>query len=64
MLDAATIDLLIIAHAGVIRAISAHAFSAPLASMYRLSISSASILRLHLDSERPPTIPFQDRRKL
>jgi alpha-ribazole phosphatase/probable phosphoglycerate mutase len=56
--------ILIIAHAGVIRAILTHTLSAPLETMYRLSISSASISRLYLDDERPPTILFQGRRKL
>jgi alpha-ribazole phosphatase/probable phosphoglycerate mutase len=50
--------LLIIAHAGVIRAIVARALSAPLCSMYRLSVATAAITRLQKDEERPLTILF------
>ena len=56
--------LLIIAHAGVIRAILTRALSAPLVSMYRLSIATASLSRLQLGGERPPTVLFHSRRRL
>lgn len=56
--------LLIITHAGVIRAVLTRFMSAPLASMYRLSIASASISRIQLNDERPPTIFFHGRKKL
>ncbi|MDJ0805323.1 MAG: alpha-ribazole phosphatase family protein [Gammaproteobacteria bacterium] len=56
--------LLIVTHAGVIRAALTKYMSAPLGSMYRLSIATASISRIQIDEERPPTICFQGRRKI
>lgn len=56
--------LLIVAHAGVIRAVLTRVMGAPLASMYRLSIASASISRIVIDDPRPPTIHFHGRRTL
>lgn len=56
--------LLIIAHAGVIRAILTRSLRAPLTSMYRLSITTASLSRLRLDGERPPTVLFHGRQRL
>lgn len=54
--------LLIVAHAGVIRAILTQVLSAPLSSMYRLSIATASITRLQLDGERPLTILYHGKK--
>lgn len=54
--------LLIVAHAGVIRVIVTRVLSAPLTSMYRLSISTASITRLEQDEERPLTIIFHGKK--
>jgi broad specificity phosphatase PhoE len=56
--------ILVVAHAGVIRASLTQLMSAPLASMYRLSIASASISRIRIDQERPPTIVFSGRRSV
>jgi alpha-ribazole phosphatase/probable phosphoglycerate mutase len=56
--------LLIVAHAGVIRAIFARFMLAPLTSMYRMSIGTASLSRIQIDLERPPTIIFLGRDKL
>jgi alpha-ribazole phosphatase/probable phosphoglycerate mutase len=56
--------LLIVVHAGVIRAIINHTLQAPLSSMYRLSIATASLTRIKIDSERPPTLVFMARPKL
>ncbi|MES9832243.1 MAG: alpha-ribazole phosphatase family protein [Candidatus Thiodiazotropha sp. DIVDIV] len=50
--------ILILTHAGVIRTILTQLLNAPLASMYRLSIGTASISRIQIDEERPPTILF------
>jgi alpha-ribazole phosphatase len=50
--------ILFIIHAGVIRSILTHLIDAPLASMYRFSIASASISRIQIDAEKPPTILF------
>ncbi|MEW8029466.1 MAG: histidine phosphatase family protein [Candidatus Thiodiazotropha sp.] len=56
--------LLVVAHAGVIRSIINHTLQAPLNSMYRLSIGTASLTRIQIDSERPPTLIFMGRSHL
>jgi alpha-ribazole phosphatase len=56
--------ILIIAHAGVIRGILTQTLNAPIASMYRLSISTASLTRIQIDNERPPTVMFLGRQRL
>ncbi len=56
--------LLIVTHAGVIRAVLTRFMSAPLNSMYRLSIASASFSRIQIDNERPPTIIFHSRKNI
>jgi alpha-ribazole phosphatase/probable phosphoglycerate mutase len=56
--------LLIIAHAGVIRAILVHVLSAPLPAIYRMSIATASISRITTDGERPLSIQFQGKTRL
>ncbi|WP_177419494.1 histidine phosphatase family protein [endosymbiont of Lamellibrachia barhami] len=53
--------LLIVTHAGVIRAALANTISAPIESIYRLSIASASISRIQLSEERPASIMFLSR---
>ncbi|MCG8487203.1 MAG: alpha-ribazole phosphatase family protein [Chromatiales bacterium] len=50
--------ILLITHAGVIRSILANLLDAPLGSMYRFSIATASLSRIKIESERPPTIMF------
>ncbi len=55
--------LLVVAHAGVTRAILTRVLSAPLSSMYRLSVATASITRLQLDDERPLTIIYHGRKR-
>jgi alpha-ribazole phosphatase/probable phosphoglycerate mutase len=56
--------LLIVAHAGVIRSILTHAITAPKEIMYRISIESASLSRIRIDGERPPTLVFMGRKRL
>ena len=56
--------LLIIAHAGVIRSVLTQTLSAPLSHMYRLSIPTASLSRIEIGHERPPTIVFMGRKSL
>lgn len=56
--------ILVIAHAGVIRAALTQTLTAPLGSMYRISVDTATISRLILDQERPLTIAFQCRTRL
>ena len=56
--------LLVVTHAGVIRATLTHVLNAPLGAMYRISIATASISRIRVDEERPPTVMFSGRRGL
>jgi alpha-ribazole phosphatase len=53
--------ILILTHAGVIRNILQETLLAPLASMYRISIETASLTRIQISSGRPPTIQFVGR---
>ncbi|PVV14389.1 MAG: histidine phosphatase family protein [gamma proteobacterium symbiont of Ctena orbiculata] len=56
--------LLLVAHAGVIRTIINHTLQAPLSSMYRLSIATASLTRIRIDGERPATLIFMGKSQL
>jgi alpha-ribazole phosphatase/probable phosphoglycerate mutase len=51
-------NLLLVVHAGVIRAIVAHVLKAPLLSMYRMQIPSAGMVTIGFSEERPPTLLF------
>ncbi|RLJ18866.1 histidine phosphatase family protein [bacterium endosymbiont of Escarpia laminata] len=53
--------LLIVTHAGVIRAALANTISAPIENLYRFSIAGASISRIQLNEERPASIMFLGR---
>lgn len=53
--------LLIVTHAGVIRAALANTISAPIETLYRFSIAGASISRIQLNEERPASIMFLGR---
>ena len=44
--------VLIVAHAGVIRAIMSHALEIPPAAMYRIHVKNAGMTRLSTDGER------------
>jgi alpha-ribazole phosphatase/probable phosphoglycerate mutase len=55
--------LLIVCHAGVIRAILTRVLSAPLKCMYRITIATASMSRLQLDEEKPLTLVFHGRQR-
>jgi alpha-ribazole phosphatase/probable phosphoglycerate mutase len=50
--------LLLISHAGVMRAIVSHVLKAPLLSMYRMQIPSAGMISIRFSEERPPTLQF------
>jgi alpha-ribazole phosphatase/probable phosphoglycerate mutase len=50
--------ILIVAHAGVIRSALAMTLDAPLSSIYRLSIATASLSRIQIEEQRPPTVAF------
>ncbi len=56
--------LLIVTHAGVIRSALTSTLGAPLGSMYRLSIATASLSRIQIEDQRPPTISFIGRTRL
>ncbi len=48
--------VLVISHAGVIRAVVAHVLDAPLKSTYRVDVAYATITRIRYGRERPPTL--------
>lgn len=48
--------ILLVAHAGVLRAIIAHVLKAPLLSMYRMQIPSAGMVAIKFSEEKPPTV--------
>jgi alpha-ribazole phosphatase len=56
--------ILFVAHAGVIRAALASTLNLPLANMYRFSIASASLSRIQIGGQRPPTVIFIGRQRL
>ncbi len=56
--------ILIVTHAGVIRSFLRKTLQAPLASMYRISIDTASLTRIQITSERPATVHFMGRTSL
>ena len=56
--------ILVVTHAGVIRAVITHVIQAPLGGMYRISVPTASLARVVSNSERPPTMMFYGRQTL
>jgi alpha-ribazole phosphatase/probable phosphoglycerate mutase len=48
--------VLVVCHAGVMRAVIAHVLSAPLEAIYRIDVAYAAITRIKLDGERPPQL--------
>jgi alpha-ribazole phosphatase/probable phosphoglycerate mutase len=50
--------VLVVAHAGVMRAVVSWMLDVPLARMYRMDIANAALLRIRTKSERPPQIVF------
>lgn len=55
--------VLVVTHAGVIRAAITRTLQAPLETMYRLSIETATLTRIRTTDERPPTVEFINRRQ-
>lgn len=55
--------ILLVAHAGVIRAAVAHTLLAPLPALYRMNVDNASFTRLRVTDERPLSLIYQNRRK-
>jgi len=52
--------VLVVAHAGVIRAVLAHVLLAPPAGLYRIKVENAGISRVRI-GERGPVLEFQNR---
>jgi len=55
--------ILLVTHAGVIRAAIAHVLSAPLAAIYRTHVDNAALTRLQASGERPLSLIYHGRRK-
>ena len=53
--------LLIVCHAGVIRAAIAHILDLPLRSLFQIKVENAHFTRLQFGGERPPTMLFHGR---
>lgn len=51
--------LLVIGHAGTIRAIISHVLNVPPKSLFRVAIGYAATVRIESDGERPPTFVFE-----
>jgi alpha-ribazole phosphatase/probable phosphoglycerate mutase len=49
---------LVVAHAGVIRAVIADVLEVPLARLYRIQVANAGLTRIVLGGERPATLMF------
>lgn len=54
--------VLVIAHAGVIRAITSHVLGMPIEHMFRLQVGNAGISRIEIGDERPPILHFHNGR--
>lgn len=48
--------VLVVCHAGVMRAVIAHVLNAPLKAMYRIEVAYAAITQIKVDGERPPML--------
>jgi alpha-ribazole phosphatase len=48
--------VLVVTHAGVMRAVVAHVLNAPLEALYRIDVAYAALTRIRFDGERPPTL--------
>jgi alpha-ribazole phosphatase/probable phosphoglycerate mutase len=48
--------VLVVCHAGVMRAVVAQVLNAPLEAIYRIDVAYAAITRIRLDGERPPML--------
>jgi alpha-ribazole phosphatase/probable phosphoglycerate mutase len=55
--------LLVVTHAGVIRAAIAHVLSTPLGTLYRTHVDNAAITRLQQTAERPLSLVYHGRRQ-
>lgn len=53
--------VLVVTHAGVMRAVIAHVLGAPIEALYRIDVAYAALMRIRLDGERPPTLVMDAR---
>lgn len=49
-------NVLVVTHAGVMRAVVAHVLGAPPEALYRIDVAYAALTRIRFDGERPPTL--------
>ena len=56
--------ILVVAHAGVIRSAISLTLGLPIGNMYRLSIGNASLSRIEVGADRPPTVAFVGKTRL
>jgi alpha-ribazole phosphatase/probable phosphoglycerate mutase len=56
--------VLVVTHAGVVRAVITHLLDAPVTSLYRITVPNASLARVRCNAERPPTLVFHGRQSL
>jgi len=63
LLERPEAHLLVVAHAGVIRALLTHALDAPPAALYRLQVDTAHLTRIQLHQRRPLVV-FHNRPRL
>lgn len=54
--------VLIVCHAGVIRAVITQLLGAPLSALYRIQVETAALTGFRIDAERPPSLLFHGRR--
>ena len=52
--------VLIVAHAGVIRAVTAHVLGMPIDNLFRLQVSNAAISRVQIDMHRAPVLQLHN----
>lgn len=52
--------ILLVAHAGVIRAAISYVLGAPIENMFRIKVSNAAITRLQMTLDSPPTLLFHE----
>lgn len=58
--DGADRHVLVVTHAGVIRAITAHVLGMPIQHMFRLQVSNAGISRIRIEAGRPPVLQLHN----
>jgi len=54
--------VLVVTHAGVIRALTVHVLGMPISHMFRLQVGNAGISRIEISADRPPVLHFHNGR--